>query len=400
MNAKASAERRVKNLWDRRKEKAGWWFRKNLKINGSIEQIRFAIASGEATKGAAESIRDQIIADLKSKSDPIDVIRRHGFIRRANGKLNSPAANGIYTIGQASRDYLEFHKTETVSDKQKKDVVSQLGIVVSFLGADQPLSELTSEQAIRLKNALLEGYQGRRDTRSTRSAGKIMGVLRACVEYARDSQHECPMGRRPVKTVQSERRDVKVDWGLIRDVLAIAEAEDPELHLWLLMLRDSGCRPRELHTMRWADAKIRPRGAKAGLCVDFKRLPETNKIKHRGIRFTSPDVLEAFKRLRNGGGSGPVFSGRLDAYGARVGALTERVGHKRRKGAEALTEAFRGVGDFRHEIVQTMAINGVATAKAMLITGHRSAQVHLGYAGKDFSRGTRPALEVDLEWSN
>ena len=388
------------SIWDRRAEGRGFYFRISVKVHGRPTQIRMFLAHGDAPiadvkKGAQKLLGRLASGDLTGAD--LQAMARNG------GELPSDKA---HTLGDAI-DAWGTH-SELKGNSGTRYEMNKLALWGALLGEGTELMAISGEDVRRAARGILEGRRlepwddGTEaglelvdgPPRTRRTLDTYTSQLRGALNLAADDGFTHRIGRKTLETIKPDRRRVRMDYRFFRALLELATIEDPELELFLRLAQDCGARNIEFRSVHWVDCSF----VKAGLRVQFDRLPRSNKINHRILVFTRKETIEAFKRWelacpsRDG-----VFHYPYGSEGKAVRRLRERVAKQRRVPRARVAERFRGVQDLRHEFIQSLHLDREYSVKeSMAIVGHRTPEIHIGYGGPDLTKGHRPAVAVHV----
>ena len=390
----ASQKTDATNLPQNMTHRAGMYgFRRKVSIGGRQHILSFRLSAQK--KEAQKLLAALTTAFDRGTITPLQALDRYKAGETV-GAILDRAGDG-YTVRRCADAWLKYARGK--GNTGWKADASKLDIWCKLLGSDTPIHMLESDHILDAQSEILEGFEARKGTRSLRTVGTFTTVLKSALALAEDGGHPSHIGSRIMKTVQSKPRKVAIDWGFFRAVQDLVSEGDPKLSFYIWLVHDTGARNVEINALRWDDLKLE-RGA---LLVDYSRLPETNKIMHRGLKLTRPETIAAYKAWRERDTQGTqVFDYSRNA-GTEQKALLPFiacVAKGRRVAKGDVSGKFRGVQDLRHELIQSLHLTGVTIKDGMAILGHRRVETHAGYGGPKLSMKGRPSPMVEFVWSS
>jgi integrase len=339
----------------------GRWLKKSTKQTDRTKALQFCVRIQES----ADQARAGVLTESKAR-EIIGAILEH----------TTGQAMQQWTVRSWVAHWLDI-KEKSASPKTMAKYRQVLRDFEKSLGsrANLPLVHVTSADALRYRNAILEA--GRGDMTANQSMKVVGAAFNAAVKQDHISRNPC--GALDSLAAKARRAATKRATFTPTQVAKLAGAADGDWRAAILFGYYTGARLSDVANMRWE-------------AIDLDKNEITFTASKTGKEITLPlhaDLRRVLLRLPRGIAKAPLFSslagrGTGGAHGlsGRFAAIMERAGIERKM--MSVVKGGREIADLsfhslRHSFTSALANANVAEEIRMKLTGHSTREVHAGY---------------------
>jgi integrase len=339
----------------------GRWLKKTTKQTDRTQAWKFCVQIQRAAdEGRAGALTEATARDIISE-----------IVESTTGK-----AIQQWTVRKWFAHWLEI-KQKTSSPKTMQKYRQVLRDFEESLGprANLPLVHITSEDALRYRNAILEAGRG------DMTANQSMKVVGAAFNAALKQDH---IKRNPCSALDSLAKKARAAATkratfTSAQVAKLARAAEGDWKAAILFGYYTGARLSDVANMRWEAID---------LDADVIRFTPSKTGKEIALPL-HPELRRALLRLPRGIAKAPLFpslagrgTGGAHGLSGRFAAIMERAGIQRKM--MSVVKGGREIADLsfhslRHSFTSALANANVAEEVRMKLTGHSTRAVHGGY---------------------